>query len=270
MTVMSAAARWAEALQQWAVPEEILASAPESPWGFPTEVFTEATRRALADPPTPTHESIAEVMPVGGVLLDVGCGSGAASLPAAPPAGLIIGVDEGRDMLQALADAAQGRVAVELVHGRWPDVADPAGQADVTVCANVAYNVAALGPFLEKLTAAARYRVVLELSAIHPQSPLSPLWEHFWGLTRPTRPSADDAEDVVEEVIGVRPVVRRWRRSWSFMDEGGPRTVAWIRRRLCLPASSDKEVAALLDQLPDSGPSAMVTLSWPGRVPWPS
>jgi SAM-dependent methyltransferase len=267
MTGMTATAHWAEALQQWAIPEEILASAPESPWGFPTQVFTEAARQALADPPTPTHESIVEVMPVGGLLLDVGCGSGAASLPVAPPAGLIIGVDEDPGMLQALAGAAAGRVAVELVAGRWPDVADQVGQADVTVSANVAYNVAALGPFLEKLTAASRRRVVLELSVLHPQSLLSPLWEHFWDLTRPTRPSADDAEAVVEEVIGVRPVVQRWQRSWSFMGERGSWNVAWIRRRLCLPASSDEEVAALLDQLSDPGPLAMVTLSWPGLAP---
>jgi SAM-dependent methyltransferase len=261
---VSAAARWAEALAEWAIPERILASAPESPWGFPTDIFNETTRRALSEPPTPTHQQITAVIPTGGVVLDVGCGSGAASVPVAPPAGRIVGVDEDPAMLDALAATSAGRAAVELIEGRWPDVAGRAGQADVVVCANVAYNVSALGPFLTALTDAARMAVVLELTAEHPQSALSPLWTHFWGLTRPSRPTADDAVQVVEEVVGVTPVIQRWRRSWSFMGDRGPQTVAWVRRRLCLPEASDHEVAARLDQLPEVGPSAMVTLSWPG------
>jgi hypothetical protein len=63
----------------------------------------------------------------------------------------------------------------------------------------------------------------------------------------------------------MRPAVRRWRRAWSFMGERGPSTVAWVRRRLCLSEEYDKEVAAMLDQLPEVGPSAIVTFSWPGR-----
>jgi SAM-dependent methyltransferase len=263
---VTAATRWADALQEWGIPDEILALAPDCPWGFPTEVFTESAKRALADPLTPTHLQIAEALAAGGVLLDVGCGSGAASLPVAPSAGLLIGVDEDPAMLQALAEAATGRVSVELVEGRWPEVAARAGQADVVVCANVAYNVSTLGPFVEALTASARHRVVLELSAVHPQSSLAPLWMHFWGLTRPTRPTAEDADAVVREVIGVTPVVHRWRRSWSFMGSRGPQTISWVRRRLCLPPGSDQEVATVLDQLPELAPSAVVTLSWPGRA----
>jgi hypothetical protein len=50
------------------------------------------------------------------------------------------------------------------------------------------------------------------------------------------------------------------------MGERGPSTVAWIRRRLCLPEASDEEVAALIDQLPELSPSSVVTFSWPGRL----
>jgi hypothetical protein len=253
-------------LQQWAIPQAIMDSAPESPWGFPPEVFTRNARRALEDPPTPTHAQIAEAMTPGGVLLDVGSGSGAASLPAVPPSGRLVAVDEDPAMLRALAEMAAGRVPVRLLEGRWPDVAPRAGRADVVVCANVAYNVSDLGPFLMALTAVARHRVVVELSATHPQASLSPLWAHFWGLARPTRPTADDAVDVVREVVGADPAVRHWRRERSLMGERGPETVAWIRRRLCLSPDSDTEVAAFLDQLPELGPSAMVTFSWPGRA----
>jgi hypothetical protein len=152
------------------------------------------------------------------------------------------------------------------VPGRWPDVADRVEPVDVVVCANVAYNVADLGPFVVALTRAARERVVLELSATHPQQPLSPLWEHFWGLTRPDRPTADDAELVVIEETGAVVHADRWSRARSFMGDRSPDTVAWVRRRLCLPATADPEVASQLESLGGLAPSAMVTLWWPGSA----
>ena len=212
---VTAASDWAEALGEWAIPEEIIASAPESPWGFPVEVFVDHARSTIDEGWTPTHRRVAEALPVGGTLLDVGCGAGAASLPVAPPAGRIVAVDEDANMFAALNRLAGGRVQVEPVPGRWPEVADQVAErggdagADVAVCANVLYNVADVGPFTAALTAAASRRVVLELSAVHPQAALSPLWRHFWGLERPDRPTAEDAEAVVGEVVGVAPSVER-------------------------------------------------------------
>jgi SAM-dependent methyltransferase len=264
--VVTAAARWAEALAAWAIPESILATAPESPWGFPSDVFLDVARAALEEPHTPTHRRAVDALPEGGVVLDVGSGAGAASVPIAPPARRIVAVDEDAAMLRALAELAAGRAEVELVHGRWPDVAGDVAPVDVAVCANVAYNVAALDTFVAALTRAARHRVVLELSANHPQQPLSPLWHHFWGLSRPDTPTADDAARVVVETTGSAVEVERWSRTRSFMGEQGAETIAWIRRRLCLPAEADAEVAEQLDRLGELAPSAMVTLWWPGEA----
>lgn len=264
--VMRSATRWAEALASWAIPDTILAAAPASPWGFPPDVFRDVAKAAVAAPPSPTHRRALDVLRPGGSVLDVGSGAGAASLPLAPPAARIVAVDEDPDMLRALVDLAGGRVVVESVPGRWPDVADRVAPVDVVVCANVAYNVADLGPFVVALTRAARHRVVLELSATHPQSALSPLWEHFWGITRPDRPTADDAELVVVEETGAIVHADRWSRGRSFMGDRSPETVAWVRRRLCLPASADPEVAAKLESLGELAPSAMVTLWWPGSA----
>src|SRR5258708_5907311 len=89
---MGAAERWTQALAAWAFPAEILAAAPESPWGYPTRVFA---RRADDRPaaPTPSTERAWEALPEGGSVLDVGCGAGAASLPLATRARHLIGVD---------------------------------------------------------------------------------------------------------------------------------------------------------------------------------
>jgi hypothetical protein len=149
------------------------------------------------------------------------------------------------------------------VEGRWPDVAGEVGPVDVVVCHHVLYNVADLGPFLEALTGHARIRVVVEITAHHPQSSLNELWEHFHATARPTRPVADDAAAVARDLgydIGFETwdAPARWNGA-----EHRDHLVAFTRRRLCLPAERDPEVAALL---PDHGPRPHATLWWPGTA----
>jgi SAM-dependent methyltransferase len=263
---MTASERWADALAAWAIPEEILAQAPASPWGFPSEVFVDATRTALAEPATPTHRRAAEALPPGGALLDVGCGAGAASLPVAPPAGRIVAVDQDPAMLRAIAELGRDRATIDVVEGRWPDVAEQVGVVDVAVCANVAYNVADLGPFFAALTEVSRHRVVLELTDVHPQEPLSPLWRHFWGLERPGGPTADDAIELIGEVTGAAVEAERWERTRHVMAAGGQERLAWMRRRLCLTEDADAELAQQLERMPALAPTAVVTLWWPGQA----
>jgi hypothetical protein len=43
----TAAEHWRDELRRWAIPPQIIAAAPESPWGFPTELF--ARRAELAE-----------------------------------------------------------------------------------------------------------------------------------------------------------------------------------------------------------------------------
>jgi SAM-dependent methyltransferase len=238
----AASSRWAEALHGWAIPHEILASAPESPWGFPPELFAAPEAPAA----TPSRNRALEALPTGGSVLDVGVGAGAASLGLVPPAARLVGVDESADMLTRFAAAAAGLgVAVRTVPAPWPEAAGEAGRADVVVCHHVLYNVAELVPFVRALTSAARRRVVVELTAQHPQSALSPLWLHFHGLERPTGPNAGDAVSVLEE-IGIEPEVERFTGPARLAEVDRGDLVAFARRRLCLPAERDPEVESLL------------------------
>jgi SAM-dependent methyltransferase len=263
---VTAAERWADALGQWALPDEVLAAATDSPWVFPVGAFLDLARDALTDPRTPTHRRVVDALPLGGVLLDVGSGAGAASLPVAPPAGRIVAVDQDPRMLAALRSLAAAEVVIDAVPGRWPDVHEQVPVADVVVCANVAYNVADLAPFVVALTTKARRRVVLELTDAHPQAPLSPLWRQFWNLSRPTRPVADDAIAVIREALGIDPHVERWSRPRSILSRHGADAVPWTRRRLCLPPERDAEVAAALAALFDDPRSAVVTVWWRGAA----
>jgi SAM-dependent methyltransferase len=268
MPTNKAVQRWSSALHAWAIPDEILAAAPESPWWFPVNVFAEHARNASDNLLTPTHRRVAEALPEDrtGVVLDVGCGAGAASLPVSSAAGRIVGVDSSEGMLQAFAEQARGVIELETVVGRWPDVADQVGTADVTVCANVLYNVSdGIEDFLIALTESARRRVVVELTDVHPMTVLNPLWRHFWDLDRPEGPTAADAEQVVRAVTSKQVFSERWTRESPYLAERGPEGVALARRRLCLPTSADEEVARLLDDLPGEGAAATsVALWWHG------
>ncbi|MFI6505603.1 class I SAM-dependent methyltransferase [Nonomuraea typhae] len=194
MDVEDLAALWRERLSSWAIPPEILEKAAADPWGHNPARFAERIDRALAEPVRgPTMRRVAEALPDGGTILDVGAGTGAASLPLHRRLGEVVAVDPSPGMLAALcAKADQLGVKVTALKGSWPEVAPEAPVADVAVAAHVVYNVPDLAGFLRELDAHARRRVVLELTHRHPMSWLTPLWEHFHDVRRPVRPIAED------------------------------------------------------------------------------
>lgn len=260
----SAAARWREALGEWALPTVIVEAAPESPWSYPPELFRWQPEEDRAKEMRPSRLRALEALPDAGSVIDVGVGGGASSLGLVPPAGRIVGVDESETMLASFAESARAAgVAHDTVAGRWPDVAGDVGLADVVVCHHVFYNVADLEPFVLALTDHARRRVVVELTHLHPQSPLNPLWKALHGIDRPTRPTADDAMGVLSalgleverEEVEVAP---RWR-------EVTAEVVAFARRRLCLGADRDPEIADLLEEH-GGRPQRVVALWWPGTA----
>ena len=90
----TAAERWRDQLLARRIPEEILAAAPESPYGFPPELFVHRATHAAETEITPTTEAALAALPEGGTLLDVGCGGGATSLPLAGRVSAVAGVSE--------------------------------------------------------------------------------------------------------------------------------------------------------------------------------
>ena len=238
----SVGARWAEELAGWAIPPEILDAAPESPYGFPTEMFRSRAVRATAGD-DPSSRRALEALADGGVVLDVGAGGGAASLPLAPPATHLVAVDPSPELLAAFAAEAAARgIDAATVEGTWPAAAASAEEADVVVCHHVLYNVADLEPFVRALDEHARRRVVVELTDEHPLAWMRDLWLVFHGIERPIGPTAEDAREAIA-ALGI--AVRREDRLRSEVAGGFAEredAVALIRRRLCLPASLDPDV----------------------------
>lgn len=272
---MTAAARWASYLAGWAIPEGILAQAPEPPWTFPTTVFARRVALARAQA-TPARALAAEALGDDKSVLDVGAGAGAGCLALVPPAKAIVAVDAEASMLaeltrqaEELPGGAPGRppVALRTVLGRWPDVAPQVEPHDVGICHHVVYNVADIGPFLAALADHSKRRAVLVAPMRHPLAWMTPLWERFWGLARPEGPTIDDLVAVVEE-LGIHPEVTWFEEGVDPRAEPqGAEQVAITRRRLCLPPERDPEVAeALADHPRRPWPVAAIWWEGPGSA----
>lgn len=257
--VAELAARWADLLGRWAIPDDVLNAAPESPWGYPTNLFVEAARVAVAaDSPSPSQLRAREALTGGGTVLDVGAGGGAASLPLVPPADRIVAVDESKDLLEAFDAAADDRgVPHATVLGRWPEVAGGVDTAALVVCHHVVYNVPDIVPFATALDDHAGRRVVIELTEAHPQAELNPLWRAIHGIERPEGPGADDVIALLG-AMGVAVQSERFVRPalWAHVDRS--QQVAFARRRLCVGPERDPEIERMLP----TGDRRLVTVWW--------
>jgi SAM-dependent methyltransferase len=257
---LSAAARWAQDLAAWRIPDRILNAAPRSPWIHPVELFRAPDEPA---PDSPSHARARERLEAGDSVLDVGSGGGRAAFAVAPPATTVIGVDHQQGMLDTFADASQRRgLGHSEILGDWPDVADRTPVAEIVVCHHVVYNVSDLGPFVTALNNHARRRVVLELPRHHPLASMAPLWRHFWDLERPDGPTSSDALTVVRD-SGFDAQLEEWDEAPAAHPLPGlpmAQQVEFMRIRLCLTPDRDAELAEVMAAAP--APARRLATIW--------
>lgn len=248
---------WAKSLAKWAIPKEILDQAQTSPWIHPPVLFQIPDEIIV----TSSHSRALEALPIGGSVLDVGCGGGIAAFALTPPASHVIGVDHQSEMLEMFAtNAKKHGVTYEIIDGFWPQVAGNVSIVDVVVCHHVVYNVAEIGPFLSALNAHAMSRVVIEMPTRHPLSNISDAWKYFWNLDRPKEPTSEDLLEVLKE-IGIKPQIQYWTGPMSDRSDID-QDAEFLRIRLCLPPERLSEVRDYL--LANSFPRAreIATIWW--------
>lgn len=248
---------WRAALAKWAIPEEILGQAPESPWIHPPALFQIPSVIASSV----SHERAREVMPLGGTVLDIGCGGGIAAFALTPPASQVIGVDHQPEMLMMFSENARQRgLHSEIFEGFWPEVATEVPTADVATAHHVVYNVSLIEDFLFSMNAHASKRVILEMPQRHPLANASGLWKHFWKLERPEDPTPYDLLNVLED-LGFDAKVEFWQgemRQESDLEQ----LAHYSRIRLCLPLSREHEVLDFLRNHPPSPTRNLATIWW--------
>jgi SAM-dependent methyltransferase len=140
-------------------------------------------------------------------VIDAGAGAGRFALTLARHVRRVVAVDHSDGMLEVLRRRAadRGIANVDTVHARWEDADVP--PADVVFSSFVMTLVRDPTPFVDRLEAAARDRVLLYLGAYSGDAVLDPLWRHFHGEPRAPGPSYLDALAVLRE-RGIEPRVK--------------------------------------------------------------
>lgn len=243
---MSAAEAWRRQLEDWAIPEELLAVVEDSPYSWPVELFRRRNESADESAPTGTQTIVFDLLGDDGTVLDIGCGTGRASLPFAEAGHAVTGVERSGGMLEGLrAEVAARDVSYEVIEGSWPGV--DVGTFDVVMCANVVYDVQDIVPFIEAMADHASRAVVIEMTERHPWWSMAPYYRTLHDLDRPGGPTVDDLATVVAETTGREPEVERWERPGGMWFESWDEIETLFARRLVLPAERRGELRALME-----------------------
>ena len=99
-------------------------------------------------------------------------------------------------MRQQMADF--GITNVSLVASRWEEV--EINPADFVLCAHMLYTIRDIAPFIQKLEAHARERVLVVLFQDPPQARMHPLWEQIHGEPRRPLPSLSAFQAVLHDL----------------------------------------------------------------------
>ncbi len=210
-------------------------------------------------------------------VMDVGAGGGRLALPLALRCNHVVAVEPSPSMGSVLLEQARdyGIQNVSLVPARWEEA--EAGEADIVLCAHVLYVVHDVEPFLRKLEAHARERVIVVMYDAAPQSQTYSLWKLIHGEERLPLPSLPQLEEVLQE-LGIDAHVEKMSphppRGFDSLQQAKEQ----LSQRLFLAPGSqeeatlDKALPELLEEVDgvflirDARPLAPALVSW-GKKP---
>ena len=141
------------------------------------------------------------------VFIDVGGGAGRVGLALALRCRQVINVDSSPGMLAEFeACAAQAGITnARTVLADWLAAADIAG--DVSLASSVTYFVHDIGPFIEKMVAASRRRVLITLWSVPSPNQSAPLFRLVYGEEQAPAPGHQELLPVLWD-MGILPDVR--------------------------------------------------------------
>ena len=256
----SPAVQWADELAAWAIDPEILAAAPESPYGFPPEVFAAGQYAS----PSPLAELARAALRPGGL-----CSTWApapvrpASRPSLPAATCTRSTPSPRCCVPWRPLPGTAGSASRRTTGCGPTsptrcrcATSRSARTWSTTCRTWCRSPTAL-------TRHARDLVVVELTGTHPLTRLAPMWEAVHHQPRPDGPTAELAVAVLREA-GSSPTCASGssRRSSAPARCWTPGSTSPAASSACR-RSARPEVEELMQRHPPQ-PRRAVVLSWPG------
>ncbi|HYU49145.1 MAG TPA: NTP transferase domain-containing protein [Candidatus Limnocylindria bacterium] len=230
-----------------------------------SSLFVVDPRRSDAD--DPALAELRRLARPGETWLDIGAGAGRYALPLALIVREVIAVDPSPTMLAGLRAgmAEHGIDNVRVIDGRWPlPAADlPESQdlsADVALIAHVAYDIEAIGPFLDAMEAAAGRLCVAVMTDRTPAALAEAYWPIVHGEARIPLPAMPAFVDLLH-ARGREPDVRtvdRMERFFGSRDEA----LASLRRQTWVAPDGpkDRRLQAALDAHVSVGPDGSIGL----------
>ena len=212
------------------------------------DFYAPVTSLFRADPTRTDEPVLQELLMLvrpGETWLDIGAGAGRYALPLArelaASGGRVIAVDPSRGMLDALRTTADEHAIdnVDVVEGRWPEVAGEVGVADVSLIAHVSYDIAAIGPFFAAMEAATRRVCVAVLMERQPSSIADACWPSTWGEDRVPLPALPEVVELLR-AHGRRPLVRMLERVPRRFGSRAELT-GFLRRQLWVAEGSEAD-----------------------------
>jgi SAM-dependent methyltransferase len=214
----------------------------------PGDFYAPVTSLFVADPRRTGEPALDALLAMAGsdeTWLDIGAGAGRYALPLALRVHEVVAVEPSGSMRRALRTGLDehGVHNVRVVAGAWPDALDELGPlpaVDVALIAHVAYDIEAIGGFLDAMEAATRDQCVALLTDRSPASVADPFWPLVHGEERVPLPALPELVELLE-ARGRTVEVESLERSPRTFDSV-PALTAFLRRQLFIAEGGEKDV----------------------------
>lgn len=195
----------------------------------------------------------------GADVLDVGGGAGRFALPLATRAERVTVVEPSADSVNLLnARAAEaGLTNVAAINAPWEEADAPS--ADMVLCSLVLHHVADAAPFVAKMQAHAKQRVVIVEMMETPGALEVPFYERVYGSAPAPLPAIPDALRLLWAMDVFPDVTMLPAEPPALVEEPGG-ALDYLRYRLAVDADSeaDARLRAAMDDLLEETPGGLV------------
>ena len=228
--------------------------------GHPHGGFTYANRPLDVNrDDDPVLNALYAALGQGARVLDVGGGAGRFALPLATRAERVTVVEPSADSVELLQSRAAeaGLTNVDVINAPWEEADAP--EADVALCSLVLHHVADAEPFVAKMQARAKRRVLIVEMMETPGALEIPFYERVYGAAPAPLPALPDALRLLWAMDVFPDLTMLPAEPPALVKEPGG-ALDYLRRRLAVDPDSeaDARLRAAMDDLLEETPDGAI------------